>query len=247
VFNCSKFLGKYKFREVNKVIEFCLEDKIYFFLLIFSLQLSDDVLFWIVYSHLEVKLLKQTWFSLLATLGACLLDTSQQQQWDSLLSNLTSLTSDHSGGHSTFGLPSWQDHGVDVRNCLDQMQQFLTQHATASFTTSVCGQHTVAEVIAMTFKVTQEAVEGQRSQWVTTGAGLVQTGMVLLHLLAPKGPVDPVQRACIKLEHLRQEVSLFTFIQLSVPVVYAYDTVRPSCKQPALSNFPYRVLTKWSY
>ncbi|XP_059144482.1 midasin-like [Physella acuta] len=37
------------------------------------------------------------------------------------------------------------------------------------------------------------------------GRGLVSVGIVLVHLLSPKGPVDPIEKACLKLKHFTQE------------------------------------------
>lgn len=50
-----------------------------------------------------------------------------------------------------------------------------------------------------------DVVDCPGSSWVV-GQALVYVGLTLLHLLAPKGPVDPVQKATVKLNHFRQEV-----------------------------------------
>ena len=50
-----------------------------------------------------------------------------------------------------------------------------------------------------------DVVDSPGSSWVV-GQALVYVGLTLSHLLAPKGPVDPVQKATVKLNHFRQEV-----------------------------------------
>ena len=54
-----------------------------------------------------------------------------------------------------------------------------------------------------------EALEHTDSPQVSVplvGRGFVYVGLVLANLLAPQGPVDPVEKAALKLAHIQTEV-----------------------------------------
>lgn len=56
------------------------------------------------------------------------------------------------------------------------------------------------------------------------GRGLVSVGIVLVHLLSPKGPVDPIERAYLKLKHFTQEVMpCMCLIQYVFVIKFLYD------------------------
>ena len=60
-------------------------------------------------------------------------------------------------------------------------------------------------ILGRCVEVMVDVVDCPGSSW-EVGQALVFVGLTLLHLLAPKGPVDPVQKATVKLNHYRQEV-----------------------------------------
>ena len=60
-------------------------------------------------------------------------------------------------------------------------------------------------ILGRCVEVMVDVVDCPGSSWVV-GQALVYVGLTLSHLLAPKGPVDPVQKATVKLNHFRQEV-----------------------------------------
>ena len=63
-------------------------------------------------------------------------------------------------------------------------------------------------ILGRCFEVMVEVVGSQGSTSMV-GQALVYVGLSLFHLLAPKGPVDPVHKATVKLLHFQQEVIMY--------------------------------------
>ncbi|XP_070191391.1 midasin-like isoform X1 [Littorina saxatilis] len=147
---------------------------------------------------LEEQLLAQSFLSLLKALSS-IMDTDHQEEWTSFVSDFSNIHTTMSNTTTT-ELQAWQESSESVKSLLFQLHNHLNQH---------CGwlkDHAVVAILGRCFEVMVDVVVGGGSG-VLVGQALVYVGSALLHLLAPKGPVDPVHKATVKLNHFRQELS----------------------------------------
>ncbi|GFR95392.1 midasin, partial [Elysia marginata] len=84
-------------------------------------------------------------------------------------------------------------------NMIQDTRNLLTSLAT---TTSL--PEKMLALVSRCLEVTQEALESTSP--VQLGRGFVYVGLVLAKLLAPMGPVDPVEKAALKLGHVQREI-----------------------------------------
>ncbi|XP_055890090.1 midasin-like isoform X2 [Biomphalaria glabrata] len=103
---------------------------------------------------------------------------------------------------------AWQQH---VRNVLSEHKEvpehILTDLENRLNLNSLSLQDGLKSDIALCFHHMRQVMtnmEPERRKAIV-GSGLVYVGLVLAELLSPKGPVDPMQKSRIKLEHFQQE------------------------------------------
>lgn len=151
----------------------------------------------------------QSFLSLLSSLTFAL-DTSAEEKWSELVSKLknTSKLCDPTSQdiHCTV-LAAWRDNCEAVKDLLVQVHNCLNTHGTSLGEVKDRSGQSVLSLLGECFNVMMEAVSCEEKDLVIiVGKGLVYTASVLLHLLAPCGHVDPVEKAAIKLCHFRKEV-----------------------------------------
>ena len=80
-------------------------------------------------------------------------------------------------------------------------------------------QHTFAEMIGSCSCAVIDAVNDDDGGSAAASRGLVCVALTLLHLLAPVGPMDPVQKSTVKLQHFKKEVGGgWLLVQSGLPV-----------------------------
>lgn len=95
----------------------------------------------------------------------------------------------------------------------------LTQHVTSqvlgefqNLVSAHC-HHLPSEISAMVSRCLEVVHDAScesdlRKLAPLVGRGLVYVGLLLAHFLSPRGPIDPMEKARIKLAHIEKEVSL---------------------------------------
>ena len=139
------------------------------------------------------------------------MDADYADEWCSLLDhlhNISSTTTKDTSNNLTL-LQTWQQNDPSVRSVLFKLSNHFNQHC-SQLKHGVHVEHPVLSIFGRCMEVMVDVVDRPGSSCVV-GQALVCVGLTLLHLLAPKGPVDPVQKATVKLNHFRQEVRWHTF------------------------------------
>ena len=104
---------------------------------------------------------------------------------------------------SKYNFDNLKRNSEQIVEMMNSIEEFLNNHCSV-LDVKLHNNGSVRDVVMSVIVSVRQGVTSGR--W-DVGSGLVRLGLALVHLLSPKGPVDPVQRAAIKLQHFKQEVS----------------------------------------
>ncbi|CAL1534634.1 unnamed protein product [Lymnaea stagnalis] len=132
--------------------------------------------------YLEKLFLIQAFKKLMEALHPLLL-SEEETSWNAALANLQSSCGDNIAALK------------ELQNVFETRSFVLTRQ--------------IAEEVSSCFKLLKEALDANDSDLMVpaVGHGLVSVGLVLAHLLSPKGPVDPVEKAGLKQRHFVKEAA----------------------------------------